>query len=376
MQHPISEESVSPQIAKVCGKNTPPKLKQMAAAGLAPLPSTDLVTALYMLSYDKDTAIADKATSSLLGLPENDLVGAIEQINNAGVLDGLTRRLHGQVSPLEKILLNRAASPETVAWMAKNIQHDPVLEIIAANEQRLLEFPYIIEALYNNKFVRMSTADRAVELAIRNNVELKGISCFEELKAALKGDPQTPKADDPRSDDETFKKSLELQIWKELDEKAIGEAYDEIDGNKPKGETAKKIETLEQSIARMSISSKIRTATLGSSSQRAILIRDSNKLVSMAVVQSPGLSEAEVVLYSKYRSLPEEAVRYMARNREWTKHYSVKLNLVRNPRCPLEISMRFLTYLRNNDVRSLEKDKNIPQAIAVAAKKLRNKRMK
>jgi len=376
MQHPISEETVSPQIAKVCGKNAPPQLKQMAAAGLAPLGGGDLVTTLYILSYDNDQSIAGKARESLLGLPGNVLEAAVDQIDNGIILDGLAQILYQKPDTLKKLLFNEAIFPETVIWMAGKVKDEQVLEIIASNEQRLLEFPAIIEELYKNQSVRMSTADRAVELAIHNNIELKGISCFQEIKSALRGDGAPAKADPSPEEDEAFKNTMELQVWKELDEKAVDDAYKAIEKDQEKEEETKKIETLEQSIAKMSISAKIRTATLGSSSQRAVLIRDSNKLVAMAVVQSPGLSEAEITQYSKYRSLPEEAVRFMARNRDWTKHYTVKLNLVKNPRCPLEISMRFLNHLRNNDVRALERDKNIPQAIAVAAKKLRNKRTK
>lgn len=376
MQHPIAEEIISPQIAKICGKSAPARLKQMAAAGLAPLGGGDLVTALYILSYDADKAIADKARSSLIELPDNVLATAIDQLDNGVILDGLAQVLFQQPAPLQKILFNKATFSESVVWMASNVRNEQALEIIASNEQRLLECPAIIEALYKNKFVRMSTADRAVELAVHNNIELPGISCFQEIKAALKGIPKAPDPEAVKTEDDAFRSTMELQVATDLDEKAVEQVYEERENNPSDEETVKKVETLEQSIAKMSISTKIRTATLGSSSQRAILIRDSNKLVSMAVVQSPGLSEAEIMQYSKYRSLPEEAVRYMARNREWTKHYTVKLNLVKNPRCPLEISMRFLNHLRNNDVRSLERDKNIPQAIAVAAKKLRNKRTK
>jgi hypothetical protein len=124
----------------------------------------------------------------------------------------------------------------------------------------------------------------------------------------------------------------------------------------------------------MPISSKIRLATLGSSNQRAVLIRDANKLVSMAVIKSPGIRESEVMQYSKYRSLPEEALRYMASKRDWIKHYPVKMNLVQNPRCPIEYALRFLTHLRPPDLRAIERDRNVPNAISRAAKQLREKR--
>ena len=135
------------------------------------------------------------------------------------------------------------------------------------------------------------------------------------------------------------------------------------------------VDAVEQALAKMSIASKIRVATLGTAGQRSILIRESNKLIVMAVVKSPGIGESEVRQYSSYRTLPEEALRYIAKNRDWVKHYSVKLNLVKNPRTPIEFSLRFLSMLRQNDVKLLVRDKNVPGAISKAAKQLVSKRM-
>ena len=90
--------------------------------------------------------------------------------------------------------------------------------------------------------------------------------------------------------------------------------------------------------------------------------------------KSPTINESEIRRYCTFRNLPDEVVRYMAKKREWIRHYQVKLNLVQNPKCPIDISMRFLMHLRTPDVRALERDKNIPQAVATAAKRLRQKR--
>ncbi len=376
MEHPIPVESLSPQVIKVCGPQAPPQLKDMAAGGLAPLGPVDLVTALYVLSYDPDKGIKDKAGASLLGLPDGMLNGALEQVADEYVVDGLCRLLIKRPLSIEKILLNSVTNDETAKWIATSSDNERVLETVAANEERLLRCPQIIEALYTNKTTRMSTVDRAVELAVRNDIELKGIACFNEVKASIKGE-LIPEATEERTpDDSMFQDNLEGDEWKELDEDQINEAYETIEkGEEEKTETVKKVETLEQSLARLTISAKIRVATLGSAGQRSILIRDANKLVSMAVVKSPGIRESEIMQYCTFRSLPQEAVRYMASNREWTKHYIVKLNLVQNPKCPLDISLRFLQHLRMNDVSVLMRSKNVPAAISKAAKQLRNKRM-
>ncbi|MCP4600642.1 MAG: hypothetical protein GY847_08950 [Proteobacteria bacterium] len=377
MEHPVSVDKLSPQVAKVCGPGAPPPLKAMAADGLAPLGPIDLVTVLYVLAYDGDKKLADKAAASLAGMPEGVLSGAVDKIQNEQVLDGLVRLLVGRPGTMEKAVLNRSLADETALWIAAGTGNEKILDTIATNEERLLRYPLIIEALYNNKAARMSTVDRAVELAVRNDIELSGIASFAEVKAAITGEPITESEKETNLDDSFFKENMDQSNQADLDEEEVDKALSAREkGKKEETETARKIETVEQTLSQLSIAAKIRVATLGSGSQRAVLIRDSNKLVSMAVVRSPGIRESEILQYSRFRSLPEEVVRYMSGNREWTKHYQVKLNLVQNPRCPLEISMRFLPHLRANDVRALERDKNIPGAIAKAAKQLRAKRMR
>jgi hypothetical protein len=96
----------------------------------------------------------------------------------------------------------------------------------------------------------------------------------------------------------------------------------------------------------------------------------------MAVLKSPSVNEAEVRKYSALKGLPEEAMRYIASKRDWTKQYLIKLNLVNNPRTPIEHALRFMTHLRPNDLRALERSKDVPGVICKAAKELRKKRMK
>lgn len=372
MDHPIAIEKLSPQAAKLCGPKTPPPMKAMAAGGLAPLKPQELVTVLYVLAYDGDTKIAAKAKQSLSALPEKVLLGALDSVDNGHILDGLAQLLIDNSAASQKLMLNPRAEIETVVWAATHSKDDRTLEIIAGNEARLLEHPGIIEALYNNKTTRMSTVDRAIELAVRNNVELTGIACFEEAKAAIEGELIAEATEEKTPDDEAFVGSLESEESRELDDAAVEAAYE---GDSP-DEKKKKVESVEQSLASLTVSAKVRVATLGNSTQRAVLIRDSNKLVVMGVIKSPALTESEVMRFAKYRTLPDEAVRFIANNRNWTKHYQVKHSLVQNPRCPIEFALRFMPHIRMSDLKVLARDKNVPQAVARAAKQLLTKRMR
>jgi hypothetical protein len=308
-------------------------------------------------------------------MPHSALINALERHTDGQVLDGLARLLPQDIEGTQKILLNRHTADETVEWITSQTNDEKIIEIIAANEERLLRCPRIIEALYCNRATRMSTADRAVELAVRHGIELEGILCFSEIKAAIQGQPIPKPTAEPTADDILFKNNMEFEEWQELDDLQIDEALSaELKGD-DKDQTQKKVATLEQLLQHMNPAQKIRMATLGNSQQRSLLIRDSNKLVIMSCIKSPAISESEVRRYSTFRSLPEDVLRYIGKKREWTRHYQVKFNLVLNPRCPIDISMGFLPHLRPVDAKAVERDKNVPGAIAAAAKRLRQKRL-
>ena len=128
--------------------------------------------------------------------------------------------------------------------------------------------------------------------------------------------------------------------------------------------------TVTQRILGMTVSEKIKLASLGNKEARTILLRDSNKLVAMAAAQSPRMTESEIVSLSQSRTVHEDVLRAIYSNREWLKLYQVKLNLVRNPKTPLPTAMRFLTHIRANDLKDLQKNRNVPIGIQTGARNL------
>ena len=396
MNHPIIFDNSSAAVKRVLDPNTPLPAKMMAASGMAPLPPLDLITVIYVLSYDKNEALSKKAIKTLVDLPDKILLGTIESLSHPEILDGIAKHLTSRNKAIEKILLNRKSSDETFEWLAKKVTSEQLLEIIISNEQRLLRTPVIIEKLYFNKHTRMSSVDRAVELAIRNGIELDGIPAFEEAKKALEGELIFEPDAEPTPDDINFNSAVKhADQLKDESIDAINDILDALEDqpndqskekddvktgkNKEtenKDDSIKKVGNLSSALSTMTISQKIRMAMLGTASQRSVLIRDANKLVIMSVLKSPSVNESEVRKYSALKALPEEAMRFIASKREWTKQYTVKLNLVNNPRTPVEHALRFLNHLRPNDIKTLERSKDVSGVINKAAKELRKKRMK
>src|SRR4029453_2843108 len=78
---------------------------------------------------------------------------------------------------------------------------------------------------------------------------------------------------------------------------------------------------------RLKLYEKIRLATLGNEYCRNNLMRDPNRMVAMAAIRSPRITDSEIVKASGNRSISEDVLRYIASQRDLTKSYQVKLNL-------------------------------------------------
>lgn len=124
-----------------------------------------------------------------------------------------------------------------------------------------------------------------------------------------------------------------------------------------------------QVLANLTVMQRIKLAMKGTREQRGQLVRDSNKLVSMAVLSSPKITESEIEAYAKMANLAEDVLRVIGTNRSWTKNYNVIAGLAKNPKTPPAISMRFLQRLSEKDLKLLTTDRNAPEAVRLAAKK-------
>ena len=128
-------------------------------------------------------------------------------------------------------------------------------------------------------------------------------------------------------------------------------------------------QTALQRIAALNVAQRIALAMKGSREERAILIRDPNKIVAVAVLSSPKMTESEVEAIAKMASVSEEILRIIAHTRAWMKNYGVVAGLTKNPKTPLALSMNLLPRLTDRDLRVLSTDRNIPDVLRVTARK-------
>ena len=128
-------------------------------------------------------------------------------------------------------------------------------------------------------------------------------------------------------------------------------------------------ESVQQRIADMGFTDRLKAAVKGTKEMRAILIRDPNKMISAAVLSSPKVTEQEAAGYARMASLSEDVLRAIGSNRAWLKNYGVVLGLTRNPKTPLAMSLNLMSRLQDRDVATLSVDRNVPEALRLAARK-------
>ena len=124
-----------------------------------------------------------------------------------------------------------------------------------------------------------------------------------------------------------------------------------------------------QKIARLTVGQRIQLGMKGNKEERFILIRDGSKLVSVAVLQSPKLSDQEVEMFAAMKNVQEGVLREIARSHKYLKNYGVIRQLVNNPRTPLDLSLGLMNHLLINDLRSLSANKNVSDTVRKMATK-------
>jgi hypothetical protein len=353
---PISAEFLPVNLRKHVDPAAPLPLRMMGAKSLVPLAPSDMVGALYILTFDPDPGVRETAAKTAAGLPDRILGGALRDEGIAPqVLAWFLSLLKGKEAYAEMLILNASTPDEAVAQVARECSQR-IAEIIGQNQLRLLRHEDIVRGLCANLNASGALLDSVCDFAVRSGVILPDVPQMQAARVRVFGPEVAALPPDPGPTAEEVIRELEV-----------------ADEDAPPLEEGKK-QNLTQRIMKMSISEKIKLATLGNKEARGQLMRDSNKLVAVAVIRSPRITDGEVLLAAANRAVNEEVLRIIYGNREWTKKYPVKLALVKNPKTPLSVSMKFLNTLRESEVKDLSRDKNVPSGIQQLAKKAMEKK--
>lgn len=193
--------------------------------------------------------------------------------------------------------------------------------------------------------------------------------------------------------------SSELAAEGEKPFKAIGGVYDEIDLGTPEETAAPQVEpepkseekaqapvakrppikkhqgeeekrgSVLQKIATLDIKGRIQLALKGTKEERSILIRDGTKLVALAVLESPKITDGEVERFAGQKNVLEAVLRQIPMKRRFAKLYPVVRNLIFNPRTPLDLSLGLMKHLLVQDLKNLSGNKEVSDTVRKLALK-------
>ncbi|MCB0272766.1 MAG: hypothetical protein KDD46_07115 [Bdellovibrionales bacterium] len=334
------------KIAKMIEPGADLKRKLMIAKGVFPMPPNIQIQVLGQLLDDQDADIRKNAQKTIMDIPDQILTTLIDKIESPKTLHVLSVGKKEREQILERILLSKYCSPQTVERLAQNAS-EKICTMIMNNQVRLLQFPKIADVVKKNQNALQSEIEKMASFLKLNGIQLEGENTeltLDEIEKIL----ALPDDDIPKN----------LMVETEA----------------PATEAERL--SLYQLIQTLNVAQKIKVALKGNKEARNLLVKDSNKLVACAVIKNPRITDNEVLAYCQNRSIQEEILRIICLNSQWVRHYSVQSALASNPKTPFQHSLRFLKMLNVNDLKRLSKNKNAHSQIQKMAKVLYQQKSK
>jgi len=390
--------STNPVVQAIIGGTAPRPARLAAARGMLPLPQNDRLEVLISLQANEDQELASAALETLEGeSPEDLLIVAKGEDSPISVLSYLATRKEATREIHEAIALNAQTPDEALAKLASITTEGSLLELVAVNQTRLVRFPALIEAVLNNpartpeaerraketrlEFFEKERGARQIADELRARGQTAAAEFFEE--AELTTDSGGLTIEDAWiiaqhievSDADIDDSWLPLERYEEL----LGETDADRAANLRRVIESERLEAGDVSTERISLIRRImlmntrdrmKLAVKGDREARGILIRDSNKIVSSAVINNPRITEHEVENIAAMRTVSDDVLRLIALNRGWARQYPIIHNLARNPRTPIPTAMHILPRIRSKDLQTLAQSKNVSEAVRRQAYRL------
>jgi hypothetical protein len=328
----------------------PKDLRLMAAQGALPLKTTDLVELLYYLLKDRDDDVKKTAMETLRALPASELIPLFKDRETPPALLGWGLANREEQELREGLLQNHSTPDDAIESLAGSLPPE-LAELVVINQVRLLRSMALLVTLEGNPNLNKDQRRRLRELRETFHIG--------EEPAAAPAPPLAPEPT-PEALPEEVEETPEVPL---TEAEALLRYLDDIDREQPE-----KVSSV-QRIYRLNTAEKVITALKGTREERAVLVRDPNRIVSTAVLGSPRLTDVEVESFAAMKNLSSEVLRQIGSHREWTRRYGVISSLVRNPRTPLGLSLGMVSRLTPRDLKSLSFDRNVPEVIRKQALK-------
>jgi hypothetical protein len=310
-------------------------------------------------------ALKSKALKQLDTIPETTKLSYIEK-NEANhrvsyflVLEALGRQNNKIIA---KVIHNQALPVEFLMKIAEK-GGASMLEMLLDNQIKLIAYPEIMEIMEKNPEISNFIKGKIQEIRefyLQDDIveEILVEEVLEDVKEVI------------------VQELLEQQQeGKETSEKEE-DKVEELVGMENLAVVEEKTLTTLQEINNMGISERIKLALTGSKTHRMILVKDPNKMVALAVLESPKITVDEIIILVKNKSIASDIIGRVSRNREWIKNYSVIVELVQNPKTPVKNALSFINRLHNRDLKLLSQNKNTTPVLREFAANLFSQRMR
>jgi len=335
-------------LERILSGNAPLPVRAAAARGALPLPRA-VLTRLYLhLRSDADESVRFDAENSLGQLTPDVLLEVMGDPKcDPVVLAHFAATAARDEKLAEKVAFHPNADSATLTVLASQ-GNAAVLDLVLTNQERLLTTPGLVDKLSVNPALRGDQRGRLLDLIDR---------FFSGGSEAQPAPAESGDAAASAMNAEQIAKILEIDVGELFAASEIMDSEEFAQSPDPIVRSAfKKILTL-------NVAQKAILAMKGGREERIILVRDTNKVVSVSVLKNPRITEGEVESIAAMRNVSDEILRQVGINREWSKNYAVVANLVRNPRTPPSLSTNFVTRLNNKDLKNLSGDRNVPEII-------------
>jgi hypothetical protein len=321
---------------------TNPRLARLAAEGVLPLPPEHLISLQVHLATSGDPELAARARTALEAY---DVPFLVDFVEISAPVEALTHLARTSPHPaVVEAAMRRRDLPEAALCEIAATASEEIQEIVLLRQDLIVREPAILSALETNPDLTSFARRRIAE--VRRDV----------LKL------QEPAEVDQRAE--------EGAAEVEAGDAEVAQAIEAARELPAEGEVDEQTGLSEGQVRALPVAVRLTLARGATRTLRGILIRDANPQVAVAVLKFSAVSESEVELVAKNRAVVEEVLMELANNRDWMRKYRVLHNLVRNPRCPPGVAVRFLPRLSIRDLSQLRFDRGVSDAVRQTARRM------
>jgi hypothetical protein len=373
----------------------PSNLMQSAARGALSVPPGETIEILvYLATHHK--LFSEQARLTLAGWDEKaSMAAAADPKTSAEVLGYFVSLKNLRPRLLPALAENPSVGEETLDELAVSGSRSVVEALLTST--RVMNSPQLLQALQSNANLRpnelaeigkklaaleaspaaaaaeVDAADEVVESTVikyleENAAELAaekdkpfqpiGMALEEAGGGAAEVGPQAAAAAGSAGADAAAGKSAAAAVGKPVAAAVAVKAKKQATPG-----VEERRDSVLQKIAKLDIRGRITLAMRGSKEDRSILIRDSTKLVAIAVLESPKVSDGEVEKFALQKNVLEAVLRAIPLKRRFAKNYNITRNLVQNPRTPLDLSLGLMKNLLIHDLKNLSGNKEVSDTI-------------